>query len=64
MKYIVTVAIILLMIFYVVPQVIWPVVRASMSEASLQGDLVIIGIIAIGAAVMVTGILGILAKKD
>lgn len=63
MQFIIAAAIVLILLFYVIPQVIWPVVRQSMSEVPLQGDLMILGILAIGAAVMIAGIAGILGKR-
>lgn len=64
MKFIIATAVALIAVFYVIPQVIWPVVRQSMSEVPLQGDLLILGILAIGGAVMVAGIVGILGKRN
>ena len=62
-KIIIAGAVILLMVLHVIPKVAWPIVRQSLSEAPLAVDLAIIGIVALGAAIVLAGIVGIFAKQ-
>ena len=62
-KIIIAGAVILLMACYVIPEVTWPIVRQSLSEAPPAGDLAIIGIVALGAVIVLAGIVGIFVKR-
>ena len=53
-----------LMLIYLIPSLIWPVARESMAQVPLAGDLAIIGILCIGAAIMGAGLVGILGRRD
>ena len=62
-KIIIAGAVILLMACYVIPEVTWPIVRQSLSEAPPAGDLAIIGIVALGVVIVLAGIVGIFVKR-
>ena len=63
MKFVIAAAVVLMLI-YLVPSLVWPVAKESMSQVPLPGDLVIIGILGLGAVIMVAGLVGILGRRN
>ena len=62
MRFIIAAAIILMLV-YLIPSLVLPVAKRSMSEAPFAGDLAIIAILMVGAAIILGGLVGIISKR-